>query len=383
MSTRPALFQPIKVGDVQLKHRVVLAPSTRFRATVDGTPNPNMVEYYAQRASTPGTLLIAEPAFIARKAGGFIHVPGIWSAEQIAAWKKVTDAVHAKGSFVFLQLWALGRTAYVEHLAPGDPFVSSSPKKVDTPLHRGAAPRTDDVPRAMTIDEIKEYSELYATAAANAVHKAGFDGVEVHAANGYLPEQFLWDTVNERTDEYGGSVENRARFVLELLDAIAAVVGPTKTAIRLSPWRHWAKIDIGMADPKPTYSYLVREIRDRHPDFGYIHLIEDYDVPEGSQPASVDYIRKIWGKRALISAGGYSDDQDRGFRVAEEKGDLIAYSRAFIANPDLPCRLFHSIPLLQGDPSKYWVYGTENPVGYTDYAFHDFSSVRRAARVEA
>ncbi|KAJ7903446.1 NADH:flavin oxidoreductase/NADH oxidase [Mycena olivaceomarginata] len=320
-TTRPALFQPIKVGDIELKHRVVLAPSTRFRATEDGTPTPQMIEYYAQRAHAPGTLLIAEPAFIAQKAGGFIHVPGIYSAEQIAAWKQITDAVHAKGSFIFLQLWALGRTAYPEHLAPGDPFVSSSPKTISTPFHRGSTPRTADVPREMTVDEIKEYSQLFAAAASNAVHKAGFDGVEVHGANGYLPEQFLWETVNERTDEYGGSIENRARFVLEFLEAIAAAVGEQKTAIRLSPWRH-------------TYQSATssKEIRDRHPNFGYLHVIEDYIAPEGIEPASNDFIREIWGDRPLISAGGYSDDRDRGFRVAEEKGSIIAYSKAFIAN---------------------------------------------------
>ncbi|KAJ7903444.1 NADH:flavin oxidoreductase/NADH oxidase [Mycena olivaceomarginata] len=316
-TTRPALFQPIKVGDIELKHRVVLAPST---------------QYYAQRAHAPGTLLIAEPAFIAQKAGGFIHVPGIYSPEQIAAWKRITDAVHAKGSFIFLQLWALGRTAYPEHLAPGDPFVSSSPKTTSTPFHRGSTPRTADVPREMTIDEIKEYSQLFATAASNAVHKAGFDGVEVHGAHGYLPEQFLWDTVNERTDEYGGSIENRARFVLELLEAIAAAVGEPKTAIRLSPWRHRYQSNSSMTDPRPTYSYLVKEIRDRHPNFGYLHVIEDYIAPEGIEPASNDFIREIWGDRPLISAGGYSDDRDRGFRVAEEKGNIIAYSKAFIAN---------------------------------------------------
>ncbi|KAF8206316.1 hypothetical protein K438DRAFT_1963385 [Mycena galopus ATCC 62051] len=381
MSIRPALFQPIQVGDIQLKHRVVLAPSTRFRANLDGVPNPSMLEYYAQRASAPGTLLIAEPAFIARKAGGFIHVPGIWSPEQIAAWKEITDAVHAKGSFIFLQLWALGRTAYVEYLAPGDPFVSSSPKKIDTPFHRGASPRTDDVPRAMTTEEVKEYVELYATAAANAVHKAGFDGVEVHGANGYLPEQFLWDTVNERTDEYGGSIENRARFVLELLEAIAAAVGAPKTAIRLSPWRHRMKTDSGMADPKSTYTYLVKEIRGRLPGLGYLHIIEDYDVPDGAEVVSTDFIREIWGNRPLISAGGYSNNLDRGFCVAEKKGNIIAYSKAFIANPDLPCRLFHNIPLVQGDPSKYWIYDTSDPSGYTDYPFHDFGSLKKTVSV--
>ncbi|KAJ7364122.1 NADH:flavin oxidoreductase/NADH oxidase [Mycena albidolilacea] len=373
-TTRPALFQPIKVGDIELKHRVVLAPSTRLGATKDGTPTPQMIEYYAQRAHAPGTLLIAEPAFIAQKAGGFIHVPGIYSPEQIAAWKQITDAVHAKGSFIFLQLWALGRTAYPEHLAPGDPFVSSSPKTTSTPFHRGSTPRTADSTRSYLP------LQLFATAASNAVHKAGFDGVEVHGAHGYLPEQFLWDTVNERTDEYGGSIENRARFVLEFLEAIAAAVGEQKTAIRLSPWRHRYQSDSSMTDPKPTYSYLVKEIRDRHPNFGYMHVIEDYGVPEGMEPASTDFIREVWGDRPLISAGGYSDDRDRGFRVAEEKGNIIAYSKAFIANasPDLPCRLFYGIPLINGDSGKWWLYGTSDPAGYTDYPTHDYSSLERA-----
>ncbi|KAJ7753312.1 NADH:flavin oxidoreductase/NADH oxidase [Mycena maculata] len=343
MSSRlPTLFQPIKVGDVQLRHRVVLAPSTRFRSNAEGVPSLGMAEYYAQRGSTPGTLLIAEATLIARKAGGFRNVPGIWSAEQIAAWKQVTDAVHAKGSFIYLQLWAFGRAAYVEHLAPGDPYVSSSTKTLGILFHRDATPRSGDVPRPMTVDEIKEYSELFAVAASNAVHKAGFDGVEVHAANGYLPEQFLMNSVNDRTDEYGGSIENRARFTLEVLDAIVPAVGASKTAVRLSPWNKLQ--DSGMVDPVPTYSYLVKEIRDRHPNLGYLHVVEEPAI---------------------------GDDRERGLRMAESKGDIIAYSRAFIANPDLPCRLFHDIPLVKGDGAKYYTpYGSSDPSGYIDYAFH-------------
>ncbi|KAJ7078064.1 NADH:flavin oxidoreductase/NADH oxidase [Mycena epipterygia] len=365
MSSKPVLFQSIQVGDVQLKHRVVLAPTTRFRSGVDHVPSPIMAEWYTQRGSAPGTLLIAEATFIARKAGGFRNVPGIWSPEQIAAWKKITDGVHSNGSFIFLQLWALGRRAYIEYLAPGDPLVSSSPKVVKSPMHQDAVPRTDDVPREMTLDEIKEYTELFAVAASNAVHKAGFDGVEIHGANGYLPEQFLMDSINSRTDSYGGSVENRARFPLEIIDAIVGAVGPTKTAIRLSPWN---TKESGMADPKPTYAHLVTEIRDRHPKLAYIHLME----PPQSDDATIsnDFIREIWGERALISAGGYSDTRESGFRAAEEKGDIIAYSRAFIANPDLPCRLLHGIPLIKGDGSKYYVYGSTDPAGYTDYPFH-------------
>ncbi|KAJ7753311.1 FMN-linked oxidoreductase [Mycena maculata] len=292
---KPALFQPIQIGDVQLRHRVVLAPSTRFRSSEAGVPSPIMAEYYAQRASVPGTLLIAEPAFIAQKAGGYKHLPGIWDEEHIRAWKQITDAVHAKGSFVFLQIWALGRCAYVEHLAPGDPFVSSLAKVLTTPIHRSGPPRPPDVPRAMTVPEIREYAQLFGEVAANAV-KAGFDGVE--------------------------------------------------------------------------------QLRERHPDLAYLHVIEDPSVGAGGH----DFIREIWGPRPLISAGGYSDDRESGFRAVEEKGDLIAYSRAFIANPDLPCRLLHDIPLTKGDGSKYYTYGSTDPAGYTDYAFH-FASLKREVTV--
>ncbi|KAJ7686710.1 hypothetical protein B0H17DRAFT_1071630 [Mycena rosella] len=366
-NVKPVLFQPIQVGDIQLKHRIVHAPTTRFRADADGIPSPLMVEYYAQRSSVPGTLLIAEATSIARKAGGFRNVPGIWSPEQIAGWKRVTDAVHAKGSFIYLQLCALGRGAYVEHLAPGDPYVSSSPTKLRTPMHMTAAPRTDDLPREMTVDEIKEYCELFAVAASNAIHKSGFDGVEIHGANGHLHEQFLMDSINRRTDAYGGSVENRARFTLEVIDAIVKSVGATKTAIRLSPWN--TNQESGMADPKPTYSYLVKEIGARHPELSYIHLVESHHSATGDAQSN-DFIREIWGNRRLISAGGYSEDREKGMRIAEEKGDIIAYARAFIANPDLPYRLFHDIPLLTGDGTKYYVYGSSDPSGYTDYAFH-------------
>ncbi|KAJ7634836.1 FMN-linked oxidoreductase [Roridomyces roridus] len=354
MSNGSKLFQPVQVGPITLRHRVVLAPST--------LPSPIMAEYYGQRARAKGTLLIAEPAFIAPKAGGFIHVPGIWSDEQIAGWKQVTDAVHARGSYVFLQLWALGRTAYPEYLGPGE-YVSASAATAHLPFHGGSALRsTSETARELSVEEIAEYVQLYAQAASNAVHKAGFDGVEVHGANGYLPEQFLADNINQRTDAYGGSVENRARFVFEVIDGIAAAIGAPRTAIRLSPW---SKLQgCVFEDPKATYTCVVQGLRDRHPDLGYIHVIEDYYKTQGG---SNDFIREIWGERPLISAGGYSQHPELGFRVAEEKGDIVAFSKAFIANPDLPCRLFHGKTLLEGDSSRYYTYGTDDPTGYTDY----------------
>jgi NADPH2 dehydrogenase len=248
MST-PKLFQPIQVGDLQLEHRVVLAPLTRVRADKKHVHQlPIAQEYYTQRASVPGTLLITEATFIAAQAGGINNVPGIWSDEQVTAWKKVsfshhspnnllictqiTESVHAKGSFIYLQLWALGRAASPKQLEEEGsfPYVSSS----DIPLSN--RPKEDPSPRPLTLSEIKEFVELYATAASNAVHRAGFDGVEIHGANGYLIDQFLQTTSNRRTDDYGGSVENRARFALEVTEAVVKRIGAKKTGIRFSPW---------------------------------------------------------------------------------------------------------------------------------------------------
>ncbi|KAJ7146456.1 hypothetical protein C8R44DRAFT_837130 [Mycena epipterygia] len=351
----PKLFQPTQLGDIELSHRVVFAPTTRFRADANHVPLPHVAEYYEQRASTSGSLLISEATFIAPRAGGYKHAPGIWSDEQISAWKKVTDRVHAKGSYMYLQLWAMGRVAEVETLAEDDlPYVSAS----DVPVAGGPAPRP------LTVDEIQEYLKLYATAASNAVHKAGFDGVEIHSANGYLLDQFLHDSSNIRTDAYGGSVENRTRFPLEAVHAVVEAVGQQKTAIRLSPWGIFD-------DPKPTYAHLVTQLRERYPDLAYVHVVEPrvdgaetVDVNKGY---SNDFIREIWGDRRLISAGGYT--RETAIAAAEEKGDLIAFGRPYIANPDLPYRLLHGIVLTVGNRALYYAPGSSDPKGYTDYPF--------------
>ncbi|OBZ74410.1 Chanoclavine-I aldehyde reductase [Grifola frondosa] len=233
---RPNLFSPIKVGDITLSHRVALAPLTRCRADAAHTPTEAAVKYYDQRAREPGTLLITEATFIAAKAGGQKRVPGIWSDEQVSAWKKVTDAVHRHGSHIFLQLWAVGRHAFVEDALAEDlsfEYVSSSPYPWPSPSD------PQRTPRALTVLEIHEYVELFATAARNAVHRAGFDGVEVHGANGYLIQQFLNDVSNFRQDGYGGSIEARCRFALEVMEAVVNAVGEKKTAIRLSPFERW------------------------------------------------------------------------------------------------------------------------------------------------
>ncbi|KAJ7447182.1 hypothetical protein FB451DRAFT_1103529 [Mycena latifolia] len=357
------LFQPTQIGDIQLSHRIVFAPTTRFRADANHTPLPHVAEYYEQRASTPGSLLITEATTIAARAAGYKHVPGVWSDAQIASWKTVADRVHAKGSYIFLQLYALGRAPGPETLAEeGLPYVSAS-----------AVPLTGkQAPRALTVEEIQEYVQLWATAASNAVHKAGFDGVEIHGANGYLIDQFLHESSNIRTDAYGGSAEKRTLFALEVAEAVVKAVGQKKTAFRISPWGTY--LDMQFDHPKPTYAHLVTQLRDRFPELAYLHIVEpradgngDMATDRIKESHSNDFIREIWGDRPLISAGGYT--RETAIAVAEEKGDLVAFGRGYLANPDLPYRLLHGIALAVGDRALYYAPGSADPRGYTDYAF--------------
>ncbi|PIL29743.1 hypothetical protein GSI_08182 [Ganoderma sinense ZZ0214-1] len=361
-TTAPALFSPIQIGDVKLGHRVVLAPLTRYRANDAHVPTDLVVEYYKQRASVPGTLLVTEATFISPEASGMFNAPGIWNEAQIAAWKKVVDAIHEKGSYVYLQLWALGRTArpnVLHQLFPDAPYVAPSPIALST--------QPDHVPRELTKDEIKQYVQWYATAAKNAVEGGGFDGVEVHGAAGYLVDQFLQDVSNKRTDEYGGSIENRARFALEVMDAIVKAVGETKAAIRLSPWMLYQ--DMGMADPIPQFTYLVDQLKQRHPNLAYLHLISA-GVPGSIAPkddSQAHFIHKLWAPRPLITTGGY--DRESGLKLAEETGQLIGYGVLFLASPDLPSRLREDLPLNEPDFSTFFT--RLEAKGYTDYPFSE------------
>ncbi|KAJ3546905.1 hypothetical protein NM688_g5465 [Phlebia brevispora] len=368
MTVSSKLFTPVQVGSVPLKHRIVLAPLTRLRADAKHVPTQLVVEYYAQRASVPGTLLITESTFIAPQAGGLPFFPGIWSDAQVEAWKSVVDAVHAKGSYIYMQLLALGRGAIPEVLESEGPYPLVSASDVKTSSATVA-------PRPLTIPEIQEYVQLYATAAYNAVYRAGFDGVEVHGANGCLVDQFLQDVSNKRTDEYGGTVENRSRFALEVVDAVVKKIGAEKTAIQLSPWSPFQ--DMRMEDPIPQFTHLVYELKRRYPSLAYLHVIEPRiaggsDV-EGAADESNDFIRAIWSPRPLISAGGYT--RQTALDVAETKGDLIAFGRSFISNPDLPIRLLKNIPLAKGNRATYY---TQDAVGYTDYPTAEETNLSRA-----
>ncbi|KAJ6513742.1 hypothetical protein C8R47DRAFT_1033386 [Mycena vitilis] len=362
------LFQPTDVGSVSLKHRIVLAPLTRLRADAKYVPLlPLVKDYYTQRGSTPGTLLISESVAIATKAGGLPNMPGISTPEQVKAWTEVVDSVHAQGSFIFLQIGALGRMAMPAVLKADDPtypWISAS----DIPVEKGA----EEKPRPLTIPEIQEYVELYAQAAKNGM-AAGFDGIEIHGGNGCLVDQFQQDVSNNRTDTYGGSVENRARFTLEVVKAVTEAVGESKTAIRFGPWSPFG--GMGMADPVPAFSYLVSALKRLYPNFAYLHLIEpricaDSSVETSSENAtqSNDFIREIWGDRPLISAGGFT--RESAIKLAEQrKNSLVAFGRHFIANPDLPLRLEKNIALHPYDRPTFYLPGQDVPTGYTDQPF--------------
>lgn len=369
------LFTPLKVGRLQLSHRIALAPLTRFRndETTHAPLVPLVKEYYAQRASEPGTLLISEATLISPQAGAYTYVPGIWSDEQIAAWKQVTDAVHEKGSYIYAQLWALGRTADPVALKAqpgGEKFdvVSSSA----VPLDEG-----HETPRALTEDEIQQYIKDYATAAKNAIERAGFDGVEIHGANGYLIDQFIQTTVNKRTDKWGGSVENRSRFALEVTRAVVEAVGADRTAIRFSPFSKFQNMGMPDGEREETFANLAREIAKLH--IAYVHLIEprvngniDIENPSGSLQFFLDAYADA---SPLVLAGGYKADNAKEAVESRYRDHpvVIAFGRPFIANPDLPFRIRKGVEFTQYNRETF--YNAKEARGYTDYPFSESFAV--------
>ncbi|KAG0647820.1 Chanoclavine-I aldehyde reductase fgaOx3 [Hyphodiscus hymeniophilus] len=353
------LFQPLKVGNVELQHRVVMAPLTRFRADDSHVPLPIVKEYYAQRASVPGTLLISEATFIAPPAAGYANAPGIWSKEQIEGWKQVTEAVHKKGSFMYLQLWALGRAASAEVMEKefGRKVVSAS----DIPFEGGSKPTP------LTEEEIWEFVGLYKQAALNAI-EAGFDGVEIHGANGYLIDQFLQDVSNKRTDAWGGSIEKRARFGLEVAKAVVDAVGGERTAIRMSP--HSPFQGMKMANPVPQFSYFVEKLKPLK--LSYIHVVESRVSGNGDIEATekVDFMIDIWANQSpVFIAGGFRTDS--AYRAVDEeyptKDIVIVMGRYFIANPDLVFRIKNRLDFTPYDRKLFYNKGQTE--GYTTWPF--------------
>lgn len=351
------LFSPIQLGPYTLPNRIAMAPLTRSRANADLAPHALNVLYYAQRASAG--LIISEGSQVSPQGMGYISTPGIYSAAQVAGWKQVADAVHAKGGHIFLQLWHVGRISHPSLQPDGAlPLAPSAIKPAGQAYtHEGFQDMV--TPRALRLDEIPGVIGQFRSAAQNAL-AAGFDGVEIHGANGYLLDQFLRDGSNKRTDAYGGPIENRARFMLEVAQAVCEVWGANRVGIRLSPLQ--PVNDMSDSNPEATFSYIVEQLN----RFGlaYLHVAEmGKEKPGAAGPAFDTFkLRKLW-KSIYIANFGYAQASGDAL-LARGDADMVAYGKLFLANPDLPARFAKGAPLNAPDPATF--YGGDAK-GYTDY----------------
>jgi N-ethylmaleimide reductase len=354
------LLEPMQLGQYSLKNRIVMAPLTRNRAKEGNIPHLMNAEYYSQRA-TAG-LIISEATQISPQGQGYPFTPGIHSTEQVAGWKIVTQAVHKAGGVIFLQLWHVGRVSHPCFQPDGDLPVAPSAIAPEGEVLAFTGSQPYVIPRALETAEIPGIIADYRQAAANAL-AAGFDGVEVHGANGYLLDQFLQDGSNHRTDEYGGSIANRARLLLEVIDAVVDVWGSQRVGVRLSPSGNFGTMSD--RDPMALFTHVVTAL-DRL-NLAYIHIVEprvqgNETVDNPDMALSTHYFRTIY-HGTIISAGGH--DRHTGEATLQDgAADLIAYGRLYISNPDLPQRFALSIPLNPYDRSTF--YGGSE-VGYTDY----------------
>ncbi|WP_375788482.1 alkene reductase [Bradyrhizobium sp. Pha-3] len=355
------LFTSTQVGPYKLSHRVVMAPLTRMRSDPGDIPSDLMVEYYTQRASKGG-LIISEATPVSIRGYGYAGAPGIYSDTQIAGWQRVTNAVHAKGGRIFQQLWHVGRQSHVDLQPNGDAPVAPSAIAAEGYAYTKHGEAPFSMPRALELDEIPGIIEEFRSGAERAL-RAGFDGVEIHGANGYLPDQFLQDGTNKRCDEYGGPVENRARFLLEITRAAISVWGADRVGVRISPSSTYGSMSD--SDPQTTFGYLTAEL-DRLA-IAYLHVVEPRikgteDVAHGEAAIGARQLRKTFS-RTLIAAGGFTPASAEA-TVTFGDGDLVAFGRHFIANPDLPERIRQGLPLTRYDRSTF--YGGDAR-GYTDY----------------
>jgi N-ethylmaleimide reductase len=360
------LFDSFQAGELQLANRIVMAPLTRNRAP-DAIPTPLMAEYYTQRASAG--LLITEATAISQQGQGYADVPGLYGSEQLDGWKPITRAVHAAGGKIVVQLWHVGRVSHRDlqpgHAAPVAP--SAITAKTKTVLMKDGAPVFVDTsePRALQAQELPGIVHTFQAAARNAVETAGFDGVEIHAANGYLLDQFLKSSSNQRSDDYGGSIENRARLVLEVTRAVADALGGGRTGIRLSPVT--PANDVHDTDPQPLFEYLLRELATLN--LAYVHVIEGAtggprELPD--RPFDYAALRRAYrmagGRGAWMVNNGY--DEALAEHALAHGADLVAFGKTYIANPDLVRRLREKAPLNTPDQSTFYGGGAK---GYTDY----------------
>ncbi|MBP2839362.1 MULTISPECIES: alkene reductase [Pseudomonas] len=372
------LFTPIKVGRHTLKHRVAMAPLTRSRAGQPGNvPTVMNAEYYRQRAGA--ALIITEASQISQQAQGYAWTPGVHTPEQVEGWKAVSEAVHREGGIIFLQLWHVGRISHPSFQVNGGPPVGPSA----VPVPDGKTFIVDEhgngiwapvpPPQALSVEGIQSIIQDYRAAARNAI-LAGMDGVEIHAGNGYLLDQFIDSNSNQRNDMYGGSVENRARLLLEVTKAVIEEVGADRVSVRLTPMGRF--MGMGDATPEETFGYIAKQLDTMN--LAYLHLVEPAIVgivrDENYDPRWDSIIKHLRTRYTgvLMLAGGY-DAEAAEQALSSGRGDIIAFGRTFIANPDLPSRLKYGKPLNSADATTFFG-GSE--VGYTDYPFADhFESV--------
>ncbi|MCL8384772.1 alkene reductase [Xanthobacter aminoxidans] len=352
-----SLFEPFRLGNLTLPNRIVMAPLTRNRAAAGFVPSELAPQYYALRADAG--LLITEASQISQQGQGYQDTPGIYSDAQVEGWKKVTDAVHAKGGRIFIQLWHVGRVSHTSLQPNGGAPVAPSALTAASKTFVNNGFAETSAPRALELSEIPGIVADYRRAAANAI-KAGFDGVEVHGANGYLIDQFLKDGSNQRTDAYGGSIENRARFLLEVMDAVIAEIGAARTGLRLSPVS--PANGISESNPQALFNHVIDELEKRHPV--YIHVVEG--ATGGPRDVAPDFsfeeLRKRYSGAWMVN-NGYNLALANAV-LAQGKADLVAFGKPFISNPDLVERLRRDAPLNELDQNTLYGGGAK---GYVDY----------------
>ena len=345
----PTLFDPLKLGDLTLKNRIVMAPLTRARSGETRTPGPLVAQYYAQRASAG--LILSEATSVTPLGVGYADTPGIWSDEQVEGWKLATKSVHDKGGLIFMQLWHVGRISHSMFLDGRDPVSSSAiAAKGDVSLVRPKQPYP--TPRPLTLEEITGVVEAYRLGAENA-KKAGFDGVELHGANGYLLDQFLQDGSNQRTDRYGGSIENRARLMIEAVDAAISVWGPGRVGVHLAP--RGDAHDMGDSDLSATFTYVAKAMKERKIAF---LMAREHRADDSLGPA----LKAAFGGVYIVNEG--FDLEKAQAALASGEADAVGFGKLFIANPDLPARLKAGAPLNAWDGATFYSPG---PAGYVDY----------------
>jgi N-ethylmaleimide reductase len=356
--TNPQLFQPTRIGDIEVANRIVMAPLTRSRAdeAKGDVPGSAMnVDYYRQRSGAG--LIISEGTQVSPVGKGYMATPGMYSDAQVEGWKPITQAVHEAGSKIIAQIWHVGRITHPNLTGGAQPVAPSAIQpKVVAYTHQGKV--DTPVPHALATDEIKEIVQQFRQAAANA-RRAGFDGVEIHGANGYLVDQFIRDGANQRSDEYGGSIQNRCRFALEVVDACVAEIGAGRVGIRLSPLTPFN--DLADSNPQAVFGHLVKELNKR--GIAFIHFIEGAT----GGPRDLLGFDYAWARQAFkgtyIANNGY--DRQMAIDAIESGGaDAVAFGRLFISNPDLVARLKLNAALNVPNPNTFY---TSGPVGYTDY----------------